>query len=130
MKKVLGFALIFTASFFAACGNSASEPTKIKQASIEQVKLAVDDNKMQFIDVRTVDEYISGHAPKAVNIPLDNFDKELAKLDKDKPVYLICESGRRSQKAAEMLEKANFKEIYNVTDGTAGWKDAGMPIEK
>ncbi len=87
-------------------------------------------NSVQFVDVRTVEEYKSGHAPKAVNLPLEELENALAKLDKDKPVYVICQTGRRSQKGAEILNQAGFKEVYNVTGGTSAWTSANLPLEK
>lgn len=85
---------------------------------------------MQFIDVRTPEEYRSGHAPKADAFPLDTLERDLVNLDRDKPVYVICQTGRRSQKGAEILQRAGFGEIYNVAGGTSAWMNAGFPIEK
>ncbi|MBS1795393.1 MAG: rhodanese-like domain-containing protein [Acidobacteria bacterium] len=102
----------------------------IKQVSVQEANEAVGRAGVQFVDVRTPDEFKSGHAAKAVNIPLDVIEKESAALDKEKPVYLICRSGRRSQQAAETLKNAGFKEIYNVTGGTQAWTAANLPLEK
>jgi rhodanese-related sulfurtransferase len=84
----------------------------------------------QFIDVRTEEEYRGGHAVKAVHFPLDALEKDLTKLDKDKSVYVICQTGRRSQKGAEILQKAGFKDVYNIEGGTSAWTSAGYPVEK
>jgi rhodanese-related sulfurtransferase len=130
MKTLFTLSLIFTIAILAACQSAPSGQTTIKQASVEQTKQGVEKPDAQFIDVRTADEYKGGHAPKAVNIPLDNLESELAKLDKNKPTYVICQSGRRSQKGAEVMEKAGFKEIYNVEGGTSAWTAAGFPAEK
>lgn len=130
MKTVLTLILILTASLFAACQSATTEKAEIKQVSVEQTNETVAKNNVQFIDVRTVEEYKSGHAVKAVNVPLDTLENELAKLDKDKPVYVICQTGRRSQKGAEILNQAGFKQVYNVTGGTSAWTAANLPTEK
>ena len=144
MKNVFFLALIFSISIFAGCrtttsagsggangGNeNAGASSEIRQISVEQAKRAVEETGAQFIDVRTPEEYRGGHAPKAVNFPLDNLEENLVKLDKQKPVYVICQTGRRSQKAAEILQKAGFGELYNVAGGTSAWESAGLPIEK
>jgi rhodanese-related sulfurtransferase len=130
MKILLTFALIFTASILAACQGATPEKAEIKQVSVEQANEAVKKENVQFIDVRTVEEYQSGHAPKAVNLPLDGLEKELAKLDKDKPVYVICQTGRRSQKGAELLKQSGFRDVYNITGGTSAWTGANLPLEK
>jgi len=130
MKILLTLVLVFMASMFSACQSATPKKTEIKQVSVEQTNDAVTKNSVQFIDVRTVEEYKGGHAPKAVNLPLDGLENEFAKLDKDKPIYVICQTGRRSQKGAELLNQAGFKEVYNVTGGTSAWTSANLPLEK
>lgn len=103
---------------------------EIKQITVAMAKDAAGGTDAQFIDVRTTEEYAGGHAVKAVHFPLDALEKDLSKLDKDKPVYVICQTGRRSQKGAEILQKAGFKDIYNVEGGTSAWTSAGFPTEK
>lgn len=66
----------------------------------------------QIIDVRTPDEYRSGHPKGAVNIPLDRLQGQLGKLSKEKPVITCCRSGARSGMAADALKSAGF-EAYN-----------------
>ena len=136
MKFTILTALIFSATVFSACQSAnktepvKSETAEIKQISAAEAKPLVENPNAQFIDVRTIEEYGGGHAPKTVNYPLDDIEKSLAKLDREKPVYVICETGRRSQKASEVLQKNGFKEIYNVEGGTSGWIKAGFPVEK
>lgn len=66
----------------------------------------------QIIDVRTPDEFRSGHVKGAVNIPLDRLQGQLAKIDKSKAVITCCRSGARSGMAADMLKNAGF-DAYN-----------------
>ena len=66
----------------------------------------------QIIDVRTPDEFRSGHVKGAVNIPLDRLQGQLAKIDKNKAVITCCRSGARSGMAADMLKSAGF-DAYN-----------------
>lgn len=104
---------------------------EIAQVSVTEAKKALEDKKdAQFIDVRTVEEYAGSHAVGAKNLPLDKLDEELAGLDKDRPVYLICETGSRSQKGSEILQKAGFTDIYNIKGGTSEWLSGGFPTEK
>jgi rhodanese-related sulfurtransferase len=133
MKIQITILLIAIAAIFAGCQkmvvNETSENT-IKQISVAEAQTAVKSKDAQFIDVRTDAEYKSGHAPQTVNLPLDSLENEVAKLDKQKPVYVICQTGRRSQKGAEILQKNGFKEIYNVEGGTTAWANAGLPVDK
>jgi phage shock protein E len=66
----------------------------------------------QIIDVRTPDEFRSGHPTGAVNIPLDRLQAQLDSISKDKPVITCCRSGARSGMAADALKSAGF-EVYN-----------------
>lgn len=144
MKTTLFLTLILSIFGITGCRTASSEKVsdkaapsvesqqqEIKQVSVAEAKTAIDEKKdAQFIDVRTVEEYDSGHAPKAVNMPLDSLENNLAKLDQDKPVYVICQTGRRSQKGSEILQKSGFKDIYNIKGGTSEWISAGLPTEK
>ncbi len=140
MKMTLFLTLIFSIFAFSACQSASTQKAEktpggnasneIKQITVAEAKQAVDAKEAQFIDVRTSGEYAGGHAPKAINFPLDSLEKDLAKLDKDQPVYVICQTGRRSQKGSEILQKAGFKSIYNINGGTSEWISAGFPTEK
>ena len=83
----------------------------------------------QFVDVRTRDEYSTGHARRARSIPLNELRANLDRLEKNEPVYLICQSGRRSKEAAEILKESGFKWVFNVTGGTDEWTAQGLPME-
>ncbi len=132
--------LIVSISAFPACQTATGEKTpnaqgnvmqnEIKQITAAEAKQAVEETDVQFVDVRTDTEYAGGHASKAAHFPLDTLEKDLAKLDKNKPVYLICQTERRSQKGAEILKSAGFKELYNIQGGTNAWIEAGFPVEK
>lgn len=64
------------------------------------------------IDVRTPEEFRSGHVKGSINIPLDKVQNQLGKLDKNKPVITCCRSGARSGMAADVLKRNGF-ECYN-----------------
>lgn len=127
--------LVFIAS---GCQNAAMKNTDsgvpnvaadIKEISPTEAQTAVSKAYSQFIDVRTPEEYAGGHAARAVNIPLDTLTASFDKLEKNEPVYIICQTGNRSKKAAEVLKKAGYNNVLNVTGGTAAWQAAGLPME-
>lgn len=103
--------------------------TTVREASPVETQVAVSKAYSQFIDVRTPEEYAGGHAARAVNIPLDTLMGSLDRLEKNEPVYLICQTGRRSGQAAEMLKGAGFSNVINVTGGTTAWQAADLPME-
>jgi rhodanese-related sulfurtransferase len=66
------------------------------------------------VDVRTKNEYASGHIKGSVNIPLDTLPKNLSMFkDKNKPVITCCASGMRSAAAKSILKTNGFTEVYN-----------------
>lgn len=64
------------------------------------------------VDVRTADEYRSGHVQGSINIPLDRIQEQLKKIDKSKPVITCCRSGARSGMASDVLKRHGF-DVYN-----------------
>ena len=67
------------------------------------------------IDVRTEEEFLSGHLEKAVNIPLQTIGQKILQVypDKERPIVLYCRSGNRSQQAFNILKNLGYKNIYN-----------------
>ena len=68
-----------------------------------------------WIDVRSSDEFQSGHLPGAVNIPHTEIAERIGEVSKDKndTIHLYCRSGRRSGQALETLQKAGYKQVIN-----------------
>lgn len=93
----------------------------IMNINVQEVKNKFKDNNVQFIDVRTPGEYKANHRKPFKNIPLSNLASNADKLDKEKEVVVICQSGMRSAKAAKMLKRQGFEKIYNVKGGMGAW---------
>lgn len=81
------------------------------------------------IDVRTPEEYASGHVQGAVNIDVQgaDFDQQIAALDRNGTYVLYCHSGRRSAIAADKLAAAGFTHVYDA-GGLSGLQSAGVPM--
>ena len=102
----------------------------IEQVSVEDVSdLAKTAGGIQFVDVRRISEYNSGHAVGTKNISLDKLSADFDKLDPSAPTYVICQGGYRSSIGCGILENAGFSTIYNVTGGTAAWIAAELETE-
>jgi len=84
------------------------------------------------LDVRTPEEYAEGHLAdaKLINYYNDDFKDQLSLLDKTKPVFLYCRSGKRSGAAAELLIELGFKEVYDLQGGFMAWSDGKYPFIK
>ncbi|MFR5833247.1 MAG: FAD-dependent oxidoreductase [Acutalibacteraceae bacterium] len=74
------------------------------------------DGSVTLLDVRTAEEFATGNINGFVNIPVDELRKRAGELDKNKPVYVICQSGLRSYIAARILAGRGF-EVYNFAGG-------------
>ena len=68
----------------------------------------------QIIDVRSPGEFASGSSKGSINIPLDQLEMQLNKLDKNRPIVLCCASGARSGMAAMILKKNGFTNVVNA----------------
>lgn len=81
------------------------------------------------VDVRTEEEYKQGHINSAKNIDWNEseFETQIAKLDKSKPVLVYCLSGSRSSNATSYMSKNGFKEIYELDGGIMKWRAANLP---
>ena len=66
------------------------------------------------IDVRTPEEFQSGHLEKSINIEWQEILSLPSNIDKSKKIYLYCRSGNRSQKATEILSQAGFLNVENL----------------
>lgn len=78
------------------------------------------------IDVRQPEEYQAAHVPGARLIPLADVVARLGEIPRDRPVYVICQTGARSQKAADFYRSRGI-DAYNVAGGTKAWVEAGKP---
>jgi rhodanese-related sulfurtransferase len=84
------------------------------------------------LDVRTPQEYQEGHISNAINIPVQILGQQLDKLNnfKDKKILVYCRSGHRSAIASQILDRAGFKNVYNLKGGLFEWKASGLPLVK
>jgi phage shock protein E len=89
------------------------------------------DNAPQVIDLRTPEEFASGHIPGAVMIDFKSpdFKTELAKLDRSREYLFHCKSGGRSTQSLDAWKELGFGKIYHLNKGMLSWTEAGNPTE-
>lgn len=80
-----------------------------------------------WIDVRTADEYASGHISEAVHIPYEEITQRISEvtIEKDAEIYVYCRSGRRSGIAKAALDEAGFTRVVNAGGLEDALKQAG-----
>ncbi|MCF6132351.1 rhodanese-like domain-containing protein [Flavobacterium wongokense] len=127
--KFISFILI--SFLFISCHGQTSKNIHTIDAKTYAEKLSVTENP-QLLDVRTPEEYNSGHIGNAANINWngDDFVAQTGKLDKSKPVFVYCKVGGRSANAADKLAELGFTEIYNLEGGIMKWKAADASVSK
>ncbi|EHI70964.1 rhodanese-like domain-containing protein [Streptococcus ictaluri] len=91
---------------------------KQETISTQELQALVKTKQIQLLDVRSKTEYQAGHIKQARHFPLNQI--ETYKGPKGNPLYLICQSGMRSQKASRILTKLGYQTI-NVKGGMAAW---------
>ena len=103
-----------------------------KHVEAEEAAKIIAKGAVTVVDVRTADEFKDGHIKGAKNIDIfsDDFEAQVAKLDKTQPVLVHCQAGGRSTRALPVFEKLGFKEIIHLDNGYGGWQAAGKPVEK
>lgn len=106
---------IFTALF----GSNTTQSDNVKILSSSDFKTQITNKNVQLIDVRTPDEFNSGHIKDAKNIDFfsGQFNEEFNKLDKTQAVYIYCRSGSRSRQSSNKLLAMGFTEIYDLKRG-------------
>jgi rhodanese-related sulfurtransferase len=79
------------------------------------------------VDVREPMEYVSGHVPGALLMPLSSVPARVGELPKTRPVYVICAGGGRSRTAADWMRAIGI-DAYSVIGGTGAWAGSGRPL--
>ena len=84
------------------------------------------------LDIRNDGEYHQGHLHEAVHIPLGDLSRRMTELEKyrERPIITYCSSGSRSARAASLLLKQGFTQVYNLRGGVMAWQSASLPLQK
>lgn len=133
------FALLTAAAFLLllpACGSkqpaaSPDEAGARRDVDVHELKEALDAGSLVLLDVRSRSEYFAAHVPAAELLPIAELQAgrtpDLAGHEGEE-VWIICQSGARSSKAADLLVSQGHR-VVNVTGGTAAWINAGYPVD-
>jgi thioredoxin len=126
MKISSIFFLLLSFTILSCNGQTSKNITDIDPKTFSE-KITTTPNA-QIIDVRTPQEFASGHIDNAINIDWlgDNFVANAEKLDKTKPVFVYCKTSNRSPQAAKKLEELGFTTIYNMQGGLLKWDAEGF----
>jgi rhodanese-related sulfurtransferase len=102
--------------------NEENPPTEVGHDAM----IALQSDGGAIVDVREPHEYLAGHIPGAINLPLSSFDP--GDLPKGRPVVLVCQAGGRSAKALQRAFAAGVRDIRHYPPGTGGWRARGGAV--
>ncbi len=102
--------------------NTSTQKSTFTNVSPSEANEMIRNDNIQVIDVRTLEEYNSGHIPNAKLLPLQELPIRLKELDPNEKYIIICKSGNRSTQASQLLIKNGFKNIYNINGGMNHWE--------
>src|SRR5262249_36734804 len=103
---------------------TASPP--VREVGVEELEARPPEAGL--LDVREPEEYAHGHVPGTVNLPQADLATRLTEVPRDRPVYLICQGGFRSLRAAQFLRQRGFEDVVSVKGGTEAWRAAGKAL--
>jgi len=123
--KIKLLSLLVLSFLFINCQGQQSKNIQTVDVKTFAEKLKSNENP-QLLDVRTPEEFNSGHIENAANVNWngDDFVNKAENYDKSKPVFVYCKVGGRSSQAASKLAELGFKEIYNLDGGIMKWNAA------
>jgi len=109
--------------------NKSEQSSAVKEISPKQAAAEIAGG-VQLIDVRSESEFEAYRVEGAKNIPLDQFDAAIPTLDKEKPIFLVCEVGLRSTTAARKLVEAGFSDVRHIEGGLRAWEKEGLSVKE
>lgn len=97
----------------------------------DQFEKGLKESDVVLIDVRTPEEFESGHITGAKNINWndDAFESQMSSLSKDDTYYIYCLKGGRSGSVMSWMKENGFQSVYDLKGGISAWNDEGKPLE-
>jgi len=80
------------------------------------------------LDVREDDEWVAGHAPGALHVPMMAVPMRADEIPTDRDVVVVCRMGQRSAQVVRYLQQQGWDRIANLDGGMADWEAAGRPM--
>jgi glyoxylase-like metal-dependent hydrolase (beta-lactamase superfamily II)/rhodanese-related sulfurtransferase len=96
---------------------------EVREVSLDELRARPSDATV--VDVREPEEFENGHVPGAVNLPQADLATRLSEVPRDRPVFVICQGGFRSLRAAQFLSQCGISDVASVKGGTEAWRAAG-----
>ena len=104
----------------------------IIKLSPDEFEKKIKSEKITLLDVRSEQEFRSGHLTGSTNYDISNgtLNAKIKDLDKSKPIMVYCAVGGRSGAASKLLAENGFTKIYDLEGGIRSWEKAGKEVVK
>lgn len=121
--------LFFTIILSISCGDKNT--IIYEKIDILNLNNILNDKDIIVLDVRTLEEINAGYIPNSTFIDYydENFENKINLIDRRKKIYILCKSGGRSVKAANLLSQKGFQKVYNLEGGFMRWIANKMPYD-
>jgi hydroxyacylglutathione hydrolase len=100
----------------------------VAQATAAEIAARVTSGAVTVIDVRNASEWMHGHLPGALHIPVGHLTERLAEIPRDRPVVVQCQGGTRSAIAASVLLSRGVRDVINLRGGYDEWTREALPV--
>ena len=102
---------------------------KVPYISVEELRMYQLDDEVVILDAREPKEFKVSHIENAVYAGYDNFDISILRnIAKNKKIVVYCSVGIRSEKIADKIKNAGFKDVHNLYGGIFEWKNEEFPL--
>ena len=103
---------------------------RLGMMTTSELKAKMDSGNWTVLDVRSIEEYESGHIKDSINIYVGTLPQHLDRIPRGKPIAVICKSGTRSGFGCSILKRHGVEDVYNIMGGMTSWGNAGYPMIK
>jgi len=125
LVRVAGFADADVVDVWTA---RQTRPRQLAQLDAQALDLRVREGNVQIIDVRSPEEWSSGHLPGAVHMPLAALPDRVGELDPTRPIIVHCQGGGRSAIAASFIKSKGLDGVANLEGGFDAWRALDLPV--
>jgi len=129
LRALLLLAALTFALLVAGCGGTSSLEPGVTSVTPGEASALIEDGDVKVVDVRTPEEYASGHLDGATSIDFyaPDFADRIARLDPDSEYVVYCRTGHRSAQAAALMADSGLA-VDDVEGGIVAWQAAGLPL--
>jgi len=121
--------LVLVAMLALLVASSIQAPIPSTNLTPEEAYDLISQQQVTVLDIRTQEEYNSGHIPDTLLLPVSELESRLNGLNSSDHILVYCRSGYRSEEAAHILVTNNFIHVYNLEGGILQWQAQGFPVK-